>query len=234
MSIGILGGTFNPIHIGHTLPAQSVATSLALDKVVLLPANIPPHKEMPTISAQHRANMVKLACKDSAIFDCDTRELNRDGHSYTVDTLKELNAVYPKQTLYFIMGMDSLLTFTTWHNYQEILTFCHIVVTTRPGHPFDDTFNHSFDDTLKKSSKVSLETAALLSQHRVKTIQACKDKKSGCIIFSQDLNGEDSPLLDISSTEIRSLLKKDPTSLECSRFMHKNVLAYIQKNQLYL
>jgi nicotinate-nucleotide adenylyltransferase len=220
-SIGILGGTFNPIHIGHTLPAQSVAKSLALDKLILLPASMPPHKEQPTISAQHRAKMVELVCKDSTIFECDTRELNRDGHSYTLDTLKELSAVYPEQILYFIMGMDSLLTFTTWHKYQEILSLCHIVVTTRPGHPFN------------QSKKTSVETDDLLSQHRVKTSQACKEKKSGCIIFSQDLNLQDSPLLDISSTDIRSLLNKAPISRECTRFMHKNVLAYIKKHQLY-
>ena len=92
--IGILGGTFDPIHLGHTQSAQSVALWLNLSKILFIPAHIPPHKNeldnTPSANAQQRAAMVELACKDHTLFECDTRELARQQHSYTVDTLIEL------------------------------------------------------------------------------------------------------------------------------------------------
>ncbi len=140
--IGIFGGTFDPIHIGHVKSIDAVATWLHLDKVLIIPAHIPPHKTdsniTPKATSAQRATMVELAIADKPLFYCDRRELNRNGPSFTIDTLKELKATYPNQPLYFVIGMDSLQTFTTWHKYKEILSLCHLVVNTRPNYHLSD------------------------------------------------------------------------------------------------
>jgi len=228
--IGILGGTFDPIHLGHTEPALRVAQFLSLDKILLIPTNIPPHKASPNISAAHRATMVELACEQHPCFSCDQRELTRRGHSYTIDTLQALAAEYPQQRLFFIIGLDSLLTFTTWHHYQKILRLCHLVVNTRPNYQLD-----SLND----------ETKALLAQHQCSDISALKNKPSGGIIFvpqqqqqSDDFrtrNNGKSELkgkinLNISSTDIRARLAKQSN---CQHLLAEPVLAFINKNKLY-
>ena len=146
-NIGIFGGTFDPIHLGHTQSAQIVAQYLNLSKVLFIPAHIPPHKNCvnnsPKVSAEQRSTMVELACKENKIFTCDKRELRRQQYSYTVDTLLELKKELPEQRLYFIIGMDSLLSFTQWHRYQDILKLCHLVVNTRPNYDLNQLNNET-------------------------------------------------------------------------------------------
>lgn len=212
-NIGILGGTFNPIHLGHTLPAKAVAAYLSLDKVLLIPANIPPHKNAPNVSAEQRSAMVKLACDDEPLFICDERELARDGYSYTVDTLKELSLCYPNSRLYFIMGLDSLLTFTDWHRYQEILSLCHLVVNTRPNYQLT---------TINQTTKL------LLNQHRVDDKNTLQNMTCGGILL---LPSEDNQLnINVSSSDIRQRLLKQQ---DCNHLLSSKVLAFIKKNQLY-
>lgn len=220
-NIGILGGTFNPIHLGHTLPAKAVAAHLSLDKVLLIPASIPPHKNLPNISAAHRASMVKLACNNDPILHCDERELAREGYSYTVDTLKELSLLYPNAHLYFIMGLDSLLSFTSWHNYQEILSLCHLVVNTRPNYQLIN---------LNEATKLMLE------QHKVDDVIALKNKRVGGILLlpstlSTNITNEQNQLnIDVSSSEIRAHLLNQQ---DCNHLLPSKVFAFINKNQLY-
>ena len=210
--IGILGGTFDPIHLGHTQSAQAVANELGLTKVLLIPAHIPPHKTSATLvphaSAEQRAAMVEIACQSSKLFFCDPRELQRSGQSYTVDTLKELKQQYPEQTLYFIIGMDSLMSFTSWHQYQEILTLCHLVVNTRPNYPIEQ---------LNKTTK------ALLCQHQASDISELSQDNSGRIYFAKAC------FFDISSTQIRQHLAQKQSGHpqlqpKISEFIHKNKL----------
>lgn len=216
-SIGILGGTFDPIHLGHTLPAKAVADYLSLTKVLLIPANIPPHKATPNVSAQQRAEMVHLACSTEPLFTCDERELKREGNSYTVDTLKELTKAFPQQTLYFIIGLDSLLTFTRWHKYKEILSLCHLVVNTRPNYQLDN---------LDKA------TTALLNNHQIHSVDELKKHKSGGILLLPDtLPSDDNHLhLDISSSEIRQRLANKQ---DCQQLLAPSVFSFINKNKLY-
>ncbi len=211
-AIGILGGTFDPIHIGHTITAKSVAHWLNLQNILLLPAHIPPHKETPKISATQRAKMVELVCKSDNLFQCDLRELYRSGPSYTVETLKELKKTYPSKTLFFIMGMDSLLTFTQWYNYKKILTLCHLVINTRPNYSMDMLNN---------------ETRQLLSHYKVENIKQLQTKKSGAIIFAPSVSSNIN--LNISSTNIRQQLANNG----CCNQVSSDVLAFINKNQLY-
>lgn len=216
-SIGILGGTFDPIHLGHTLPAKAVADYLSLIKILLIPTNIPPHKATPNVSAQQRTEMVRLACNTESLFTCDERELKRDGHSYTVDTLKELAAAYPHQTLYFIIGLDSLLTFTRWHKYEEILSLCHLIVNTRPNYQLD---------------YIDQATTLLLKNHQVHHISDLTKQKSGGIFLLPDSLPchENNLHLDISSTEIRQKLANQQ---DCQQLLDPSVLTFINKNNLY-
>lgn len=216
-NIGILGGTFDPIHLGHTLPAKAAAAHLSLDKVLIVPTRIPPHKATPNVSACDRATMVKLACDTDPIFSCDERELTRNGYSYTIDTLKEISKEYPHARLYFIIGLDSLLTFTTWHNYQEILSFCHLVVNTRPNYQL---------------STINNTTTKLLDQHYVKDLHSLNSRKSGGIFLlpTSLVNYEDHLHINVSSSEVRArLLNKKG----CHHLLCDEVLAFINKNKLY-
>lgn len=211
--IGILGGTFDPIHLGHTQSAQAVANQLRLTKILLIPSHIPPHKVsaklVPHASAEQRAAMVKIASQKNELFTCDLRELNRAGHSYTVDTLKELKQQYPKKILYFIIGMDSLLTFTTWYQYQEILSLCHLVVNTRPNYSIEQ-----LDD----------ETKILLSNYQTTDITELTLLDSGKIFFANEC------LLDISSTDIRRYLTQKQA---CNKHLLPSISDFIHKNKLY-
>jgi len=210
--IGILGGTFDPIHLGHTQSAHRVATELGLSKVLLIPAHIPPHKTsadlIPHATAKQRAAMVEIACRQSSLFTCDTRELQRSGHSYTVDTLKELKQQYPKHPLYFIIGMDSLMSFTRWHHYQEIINLCHLVINSRPHYPIE---------------QLNSETKRLLSEYQTTDVAQLSQHQSGLIFLAK------AELFDISSTEIRNALSQDQSQHQhllpaISDFIHKNNL----------
>jgi len=211
--IGILGGTFDPIHLGHTQSAQAVADELGLQKILIIPAHIPPHKMsadlVPHASAKQRAAMVEIACQSSTIFSCDQRELQRSGHSYTVDTLKELKLQYPNQALYFIIGMDSLMTFSRWHQYQEILSLCHLVVNTRPNHPFE---------------QLNDETKKLLSHHQTTDVTQLVQHEAGRIFFAKQ------SFFDISSTQIRQQLT---TKQSCNDQLLPAISEFINKNNLY-
>jgi len=131
-SIGILGGTFDPIHYGHLRPALDVAEQLNLAQIYLIPNSIPPHRAQPQATAEQRLEMLHLAIKDCPEFVIDDRELQRQGESYTVDTLLSLRQDFPENPLYLLIGTDAFLYIQTWHRWQELLQLAHIVVMERP------------------------------------------------------------------------------------------------------
>lgn len=133
--IGILGGTFNPIHIGHLAIAQMALERMHLTKVVFVPAHIPPHKNPKAVAnAKHRYNMVKLAIKDNSDFEISDFEINKEGKSYTIDTMKYFYEKYPKDTkLYFIIGGDTLADLPNWRYIDDILKIGEFIVVNRPG-----------------------------------------------------------------------------------------------------
>jgi nicotinate-nucleotide adenylyltransferase len=136
--IGILGGTFDPIHYGHLRLAQHVSEVLKLEEVRLVPSRTPPHRAAPRISADDRLAMVKLAAADNALFRVDEREMRRSGPGYTVDTLAELrDEVGEVRPLCLLVGADAFLDFATWHRWHELFDLAHIVVAHRPGFPVD-------------------------------------------------------------------------------------------------
>lgn len=132
VSIGILGGTFDPIHFGHLRPALDVAEQLNLDRIHLIPSARPPHRDQPQATPEQRLTMLQLAVKNSEQFVVDDRELHREGVSYTIDTLLDLRQEFPDSPLYLLMGTDVFLHIQTWHRWQELLGLAHIVVMQRP------------------------------------------------------------------------------------------------------
>ncbi len=133
--LGILGGTFDPIHYGHLVVAEECRARLGLDRVLILPAGEPPHKRRRVITpAAHRVAMVELGIASNPHFELCTVEVDRPGPSYTVDTLTRLLEEHGREaTLYFLVGMDALSEILTWHQPARLVSLARIVAVTRPG-----------------------------------------------------------------------------------------------------
>jgi len=136
--IGILGGTFDPIHLGHLRLAEEVREALGLEQVRFVPAFQPPHRRAPVASAPHRLAMVAAALADNPHFVLDTCEYARGGASWMVDTCIALRADYGERPLVLIMGMDAFNGFTHWRDWARILALVHLAVATRPGARAED------------------------------------------------------------------------------------------------
>ena len=134
MKIGLFGGTFDPVHWGHLRSAEEVREAFSLDRVVFIPAANPPHRQRnPATPAVHRAAMARLAIVKNPRFALSTVELTRPGKSYSIDTIryfKERGG--PRDSLYWILGLDAFREIGSWKNFQEIFPLCHLVVTSRP------------------------------------------------------------------------------------------------------
>lgn len=138
MKIGIVGGTFNPVHIGHLILAEEVREKLQLDQVIFVPTYLPPHKDIDDVApSEDRYKMIKLAIKTNKYFSVSDIEIKRDGKSYTIDTVKEFRKIYPRDELYFITGSDLLKYLDEWKDLKEIIQMVRFVVATRPGYPLE-------------------------------------------------------------------------------------------------
>jgi nicotinate-nucleotide adenylyltransferase len=132
--VGILGGTFNPIHLGHLLIAQDAMEQLRLDRVEFVPSATPPHKTVDKLASERdRLRMITLAIRDNTRFEVDDIEIRRGGKSYSVDTLTELRRQEPRADFYFIIGSDSLRELHLWQEVQILVTLCTFVTVPRPG-----------------------------------------------------------------------------------------------------
>ncbi|MCL1113830.1 nicotinate-nucleotide adenylyltransferase [Shewanella basaltis] len=207
MRIGILGGTFDPIHLGHINPALDVKQQLNLDQVWLMPNHIPPHKNTTMVSSLHRLEMVKLVCEHYPEFQLCDIEINRDTTSYSVTTLTLLTQQYPQYEFFFIMGMDSFIQLPLWYQWQSLFSLCHIALCQRPGWTID---THS-----------EMAKQLLLRQAYVSDNDQSKHGKIYRI---------DSQLIDISSTEIRQRLHQHT---DTQSVLHPSTRAYIEQHQLY-
>ncbi|MBE5927618.1 MAG: nicotinate-nucleotide adenylyltransferase [Lachnospiraceae bacterium] len=146
--VGILGGTFDPIHLGHLIIGENAYDECGLENVFVMPSGQPPHKENSTISDEkHRSTMVKLAIAGNKHFEYSDFELNRKGNIYTADTLELLTSKYPDTHFYFILGEDSLLDIEKWYEPARIMELCSIVVTHR--NDGDDTLLNKHIEYLK-------------------------------------------------------------------------------------
>jgi len=195
--IGILGGTFNPIHFGHLRPALELVEVLRLDHLRLIPCGLPPHREAPHVGAQQRLAMVRAAAAGEAAFVVDDRELRREGPSFSLDTVVSLREEFPQHSIALIIGADAFRGFDTWHEWRAILNVAHIVVMQRPqllsGHMQPNT-------AAKFDQPLSAELQAVVSAHLVDKIDALHATDQGCIL------NQNVTQLDISSTRIRALV----------------------------
>ena len=209
--VGLLGGTFNPIHNGHLRLAQELADALNFSEVRFIPSANPPHKTAPKISAQHRAAMVQLAITDHSLFKLDTRELDRTGASYTIDTLISLQEeLGGSVALCLMMGSDAFSKLNTWHRWQALIDYCHIILVQRPASA--------------TQPKLADELSVLLHNHYTENISDLTTENAG-YIHMQKITA-----LDITSTNIRAQLA---AGLSPRYLMPNNVIAYIKNNKLY-
>lgn len=206
--IGLLGGTFDPIHIGHLRPAIEARDAIGLAEIRLIPNHIPPHRANPFCSSEQRLAMVKLAAAENTGFVVDERELKRDTPSWTIDTLIELRQALPGTPLCFLMGMDSLLGLPSWHRWQELLDYAHLVVSVRPGWQPD----------------YPGEVAELLARHHTTDATALHRCLAGHIWLA------DNQPIELSATRLRALLAagEDPHYL-----LPPSVADYIRQQGLY-
>ncbi|WP_351000970.1 nicotinate-nucleotide adenylyltransferase [Shewanella sp. TB7-MNA-CIBAN-0143] len=210
MRIGILGGTFDPIHLGHINPALDVKQQLHLDQIWLMPNHIPPHKNTTVVSTHHRLEMVKLVCQQYPEFKLCDIEINRDTPSYSVTTLTLLTQQYPDDEFFFIMGMDSFVQLPLWYQWQSLFNLCHIALCQRPGWAMD---THS-----------EMTKELLFRQATADYLDSPSHAKNGRI-FSIN-----SQLVDISSTEIRQQLAQN---IDISTVLSQTTTEYIRQHQLY-
>lgn len=139
MKIGILGGTFNPIHIGHLILAEEMREKLGLNKVIFVPAYLAPHKDnTETADPRYRLEMIRLSISPNRFFSVSDIEIKRKGSSYTIDTLKVFRKKFSKADVYFITGSDLLNYLDEWKDLNQIIKLVRFVVATRPGYPLAD------------------------------------------------------------------------------------------------
>ena len=194
LRIGILGGTFNPIHVGHLYIADVTAQTLGLNFVLFVVASLPPHKDPGLMTAfDHRMEMVRRAIDGNPLFRVSDVENRRRGPSYTVDTLRHYQQEYgPDTGLFFLTGLDAVLDIDSWKKYRELFDLASFVVLSRPGAGPEDLalkLNRSVDSGYNWSEKDG--------------VFRCPDKKT--------VHYLDIPSLDISSTHIRKRLARGLT-----------------------
>lgn len=203
-----MGGTFNPIHLGHTQVAQELLVILNLNRMLLIPSGIPPHKATPSVSTQQRLEMCQLAVRDIPNIEIDTREVLREGFSYTVDTLKNIRQELGDETsLFFCLGDDAFSTLDSWYKWEELTRYANIVVARRDGY----------------QSERSLELDRWLASREC-SLEDVGNKASGCVTFVCQ-----SPL-EMSSTYIRERAKHGN---ELDPFVDPSISRYIESYGLY-
>jgi len=162
--IGILGGTFDPIHLGHLVLAEQVREKFQLERVIFIPSATPPHKTEQELSpANHRFEMTKLALEGNSFFSVSDIELKREGLSYTIETLRKLKKLYEDSEIYFLTGSDVLDEITTWKNPEEIYRLAKIVIAVRPGF---DKFNP--EDHFAQKSIIATITGVDISSTQIR------------------------------------------------------------------
>lgn len=207
--IGILGGTFDPIHYGHLRTALDVQQQLSLDEIRFIPCGEPPHRNKPNAEPLQRLAMVRAAIAGQKKFTADDRELRRDGPSYMVDTLASLKNDFKTESLCLILGMDAFNGLAQWHQWQQIFDFANIVVMQRPN----------------VNGKVELNKR-LLSQlkDRLVDVDNLKSKLNGSICFVPVTQ------LDISATMIRQQWQQGK---DIQFFLPDSVLTLIRQQNIY-
>ncbi len=215
MRIGILGGTFNPVHCAHLQVATDALGGCDLDRVLFIPTNSPPHKELAgDVSFTHRYAMVEAALAVYPAFEACDLEGRRGGISFSVHTLEQLQQERPGDELYFIMGMDSFVELSLWRSYRRLFELAHLVVLVRPGAEIDDPL-------ARVPIAMAGEFCYAVAPKGLKTLQHSNGNK---VFFIEEHR------LDISSTQIRRRVNAgDPIGELVPDAVHD----YIARHRLY-
>lgn len=209
--IGVLGGTFDPIHFGHLRLAEEAADNLGLALVHVIPAGDPYHRSAAAASAQHRLAMVGIAVRNNPRLIADGRELTRTGPSYTIDTLESLRAEFgARQPLVLLLGADAFMQMATWQRWQEVFAFAHVCVAERPGYS-------AWRDALRADLREQLDQRYLPGT-------SLPHQPAGSVLSF--------PLrpLDISASGIRALFQGGRSA---RYLLPSEVVAYIKLHDLY-
>ena len=210
VAIGILGGTFDPIHLGHLRLAEEVADALHLAQVRFIPGGTPPHRVTPRSDAAHRLAMTRLAITGNPRFALDERETKRAGLSYTVDTLSEVRAEVGAATpLVLMMGADAFVKFDTWRRWRDIFDLAHIAVAHRPGASLSEMPATLADEVTRRRAQASTAIT----------------QAAGCL-FEVAITA-----LNISATAIRDQIAR---RLSTRYLLPAEVQTYISDNHLFL
>lgn len=238
IKVGLLGGTFNPIHLGHLRAAEEVREILALEKIYFIPASIPPHKDSSeVVSSSHRLKMLEIATRGNPFFEISDFELRNNGPSYTIDTLRFFSTGFPGFDLYFILGTDLLSEIDTWKEYKKLFAISNFVLITRPGFslirvdsphtvrldaPSEIGETSPQDDLL---SALPVELRDDFRYHKKEEKVTFYMHESSNILALVEIDG-----IKISATRIRDLLKKNQS---IKYLVPDEVELYILKNKLY-
>jgi nicotinate-nucleotide adenylyltransferase len=209
--IGVLGGTFDPIHQGHTQLARDAIVALGLDELRCVPAGNPPHRPVPVASAVDRLALVQLAFADQPGCVIDDAEIRQPGPSWTILTLERLRTKCPDAALALIVGADAFLGLPSWHRWQELIGLAHIAVANRPGSDLD-------------IPAMSVPLKELFQTHHAKDVSVLKQRPAGCIVsFTM------TPCT-VSATQIRSAVHQGQP---ISGLVSPPVENYIRHHHLY-
>ncbi len=212
MKTGILGGTFNPIHLAHLRIAEEVQQACGLDRVLFIPAADPPHKDVAgEVSFRHRLAMVKAAIRNHPDFCASDLEIRRSGKSFSVDTLEILRREDPTGQRYFIIGLDSYRDIASWKDFARLFSLSHLVVTTRPG-------------VVVKDALAPLPVAMHQDFCYDELSGRMQHKSGNYLIFLKET------CLDISSTQIRKMVAEGRS---VRHMVPPAVADYIEAHGLY-
>ncbi len=203
--IGVFGGTFDPVHLGHLRPALEVHQALRLKRTHFIPCGTPVHRDRPVADARSRLAMLELAVRPVPGFVVDDREINRQTPSYMVDTLISLRQDFPQEPLCLLLGMDAFAQFKQWKSWQQILELANLLVMRRPG-------DQSVEPACDLGARVTAEQSVF-----------CRGR-AGRILFL------DVTLMDISSTRIRRSVRQGK---EIRYWVTDEVCQFIMDRNLY-
>ncbi len=211
LRLGILGGTFDPIHLGHLRTAEEIREKLALKKIYLIPSASPPHKtSAPVSSFEHRMAMTRLGAAESPGLAAVDLESKRPGLSYSIETLRELHGALPSPELFFILGTDAFFEIKTWKEYEQLFHYAHFVIIERPG----------------------FECSGLRGLLNELDAEPSKNGDGDCFIMpsGKTIRITTTTLMDISSTGVR---KKVMEGKSIRFLVPHSVRKYIEKEKLY-
>lgn len=220
--IGIFGGTFNPIHFGHLRVAEEAREHFGLKSVIFIPSGAPPLKNSELVPVLHRLEMARIACSGNPFFEVSAIESDEERPSYTVDTVEKLNALYPDDTLYFILGLDSFRELDRWWMPERLTSLINFIVVSRPGSNFRDLFMSPFlkesDNPEKREFEIFALTHDVLRSLELRL-------KSG-----RELSLFRASAYEISSSYIRRLSREEKS---IRYLLPGEVISYIISNNLY-